>query len=101
MNHRCHARGCAVNVRPELLMCRKHWFMVPRKIQRAVWASYRPGQCDDMDASESWHEAADAAIGFVAASEGRALLAVEVSALNSAGYKTRIDGAGVLRVSHA
>lgn len=40
--------------------------MVPRDIQRRVWATYRPGQCDDKAPSESWHEAADAAIAAVA-----------------------------------
>lgn len=48
--------------RPELLMCLKHWRMVPRDIQRQVWAHYRPGQCDDKQFSKAWSDAADAAI---------------------------------------
>lgn len=51
-------------------MCGRHWAMVPAKLQRAVWATYRPGQCDDKDPSEAWHEAADAAIAAVALQEG-------------------------------
>lgn len=69
MSHHCHARGCSVQVKPELLMCRKHWFMVPRDIRDAVWRSYRPGQCDDKNPSKDWHTAADAAIGYVAIRE--------------------------------
>ena len=64
--HHCHARGCATLVKPEMLMCLRHWRMVPKDIQRRVWATYRPGQCDDKRPSEAWHEAADAAISAVA-----------------------------------
>lgn len=56
-------------VKPEMLMCLRHWRMVPRAIQRQVWATYRPGQCDDKNPSEAWHAAADAAIAAVAAKE--------------------------------
>src|SRR5215472_12049366 len=75
--HHCHARGCGVPVRPELLMCLRHWRMVPRAIQRAVWATYRSGQCDDKNPSEAWHRAADAAIAYVATCEGRTVSEVE------------------------
>lgn len=85
MSHTCHARGCEAHVRPELLMCRNHWGIVPRRIQQAVWAAYRPGQCDDKRPSEVWHEAADAAIGYVAAREGQPLRKSEVEALNKFG----------------
>jgi len=84
--HTCHARGCATPVKPEMLMCFFHWRRVPKKIQRAVWASYRPGQCNDMHPSEAWHKAADAAIGYVARAEGQALRVVEQEALTSFGY---------------
>lgn len=60
--HHCHARGCTTPCKPEMLMCLKHWRMVPLNLQRAVWAHYRPGQCDDKRPSEAWHKAADAAI---------------------------------------
>jgi hypothetical protein len=54
-------------------MCLRHWRMVPKDLQRAVWAAYRPGQCDlDPAPSEAWHVAADAAILAVAKLEGRA-----------------------------
>lgn len=52
-------------------MCRRHWRMVPIELQRAVWAAYRRGQCDDKRPSEAWHDAADAAIKFVAELESR------------------------------
>jgi hypothetical protein len=68
--HFCHARNCTVRCKPEFLMCGRHWGLVPAKLQRAVWATYRSGQCDDKCPSEEWHEAADAAIAAVALREG-------------------------------
>jgi hypothetical protein len=67
--HTCHAKGCKVEVSPELLMCLKHWRMVPRELQRQVWLHYRPGQCDDRRPSRDWLDAADAAIKAVAEKE--------------------------------
>jgi hypothetical protein len=69
--HHCHADGCEVRVRPELLMCRKHWFMVPARIRRLVLLSYRPGQCDAGRPSQMWIDAAKDAIRAVAAAEGK------------------------------
>jgi hypothetical protein len=66
MSHHCHARGCTTPVPPEMLMCRHHWFMVPRNVRAKVWAAYREGQCDDKRPSEAWLEAANAAILAVA-----------------------------------
>lgn len=84
--HTCHARGCGTPVKPELLCCLKHWRMVPRPVQRAVWAAYRPGQCADKDVSKEWMLAADAAIGFVARTEGQPVRQVEAEALRAFGY---------------
>jgi hypothetical protein len=84
--HTCHARGCATPVKPEMLMCFAHWRRVPKKIQRAVWAAYRPGQCDDKDVSDKWTLAADAAIGFVAKVDRQPVRLVEEQALSAFGY---------------
>lgn len=86
MTHHCHARGCEVAVRPELLMCRRHWFQVPRRVAMAVYRAYRPGQCDDKRPSAEWHVAADAAIGFVAANEHYPVRDEEAAALGTLGY---------------
>lgn len=65
VEHTCHAQGCNAHVKPELLMCRRHWFMVPSNIRTAVNVHYRPGQCEDMDVSRPWSDAANAAIRSV------------------------------------
>jgi hypothetical protein len=86
LQHTCHARGCERPVKPELLMCFAHWRMVPRVIQRAIWATYRPGQCDDKHPSREWFRAADAAIGFVARVEGKPINQTESTELTSFGF---------------
>jgi hypothetical protein len=83
--HRCHARACTKHVPPEMLMCKRHWFRVPKRVRDAVWAHYRPGQCDDMNPSQAWHRAADAAIGFVARAEGHGISKNEADALEAFG----------------
>lgn len=42
--HTCHAHGCTVEVPPKMFMCKPHWFALPKKVQRAIWREYRPGQ---------------------------------------------------------
>lgn len=64
--HHCHAKNCPTPCKPEMLMCARHWHMVPKRIQAAVWKHYRPGQCDDKSPSKEWFEAAGAAIASVA-----------------------------------
>lgn len=63
--HHCHAWGCSVSTSPEMLMCRRHWFMVPKSLRDRVWAAYRSGQCEDKRPSDEWHRAADEAIKSV------------------------------------
>jgi hypothetical protein len=45
------------------------WF--PPAMQRAVWATYRPGQCDDWKPSKEYCEAAKACVLKVADREHR------------------------------
>lgn len=69
--HHCHAEGCTTHVPPRLLMCRKHWSMVPRPLQAAVWDAYVPGQEQRKDPTSMYLDAARAAIEVVADKEGR------------------------------
>ena len=53
-------------------MCRAHWRLVPRDLQRDVWATYQRGQeRGEHRPTKAWHEAADAAIAAVAEREAR------------------------------
>ncbi len=71
MRHECHAKGCNVQVPPALLMCLRHWRMVPRAIQRRVWATYVHGQEIRKDPTPEYMEAQQAAVDAVAEREER------------------------------
>jgi hypothetical protein len=69
MPHTCHATGCQVPVPPKMLMCRKHWYMVPSPLRREVWRLYRPGQEIDKRPSPEYLDVMQAAIDAVAEKE--------------------------------
>jgi len=71
MAHHCHAEGCEVSVPPKMLMCLRHWRMVPKGLQREVWRTYRPGQEVDKSPSAEYLKAHLAAVAAVAEKEGR------------------------------
>lgn len=50
-------------------MCRKHWSMVPRDRQRALWAAYVPGQERRLSPSVEYLHAAAACVRAVAEKE--------------------------------
>lgn len=72
--HECHASGCTREIAPRLLMCKRHWCMVPRGMRIAVLTSYLRGQEIDKRPSAAWVHAAKCAIEVVAAHEGRRTL---------------------------
>jgi hypothetical protein len=69
VTHVCHAVGCVVEVPPRLLMCARHWRMVPAPLQRAVWAAYVPGQEIRKDPTSAYLRVAADAIAAVLALE--------------------------------
>lgn len=40
----CDAPGCTVEVKRGILMCRPHWFSLPKQLQRAISDTWRSGQ---------------------------------------------------------
>jgi hypothetical protein len=71
MKHTCHAVGCAVEVEPRLLMCLRHWRMVPRVCARRIRETYRPGQEVTKNPSAEYLVAQKEAVAAVAAREGK------------------------------
>jgi hypothetical protein len=69
MKHLCHAIGCHEVVPPRMLMCGRHWRMVPFTLQQAVWKNYRRGQEVDKNPSAAYLEVAREAISAVQAKE--------------------------------
>lgn len=68
-DHKCHAKGCNKSIPPRLLMCLKHWRMVPEALQIRVWATYIPGQENRKDPTDEYLDAHEAAVAAVAAKE--------------------------------
>lgn len=66
MSHRCHLPSCREEVPPRLLMCKRHWFMVPKPLRDAVWREYRPGQEEgNAPVTKEYLQVAQAAIAAV------------------------------------
>jgi hypothetical protein len=40
----CPVPGCGDQIDPSRLMCRRHWYQVPRALRNQVWATWRSGQ---------------------------------------------------------
>ena len=79
--HTCHALACAVEVPPRMHMCRRHWAMVPRRLQDQLWAHYRRGQERTMTPSAFYLRAAADCVRAVAEAEGHPAdeIAAEIS----------------------
>ncbi len=43
MSHECPAEGCTRAVSVSMLMCRPHWYMVPKPLRNAVLAAWADG----------------------------------------------------------
>lgn len=62
----CHVLICNEQVPLKFLMCRQHWFMIPRQLRDRIWAAYQPGQeRGEVAPSLEWHLASDMAIKHV------------------------------------
>jgi hypothetical protein len=42
--HRCPIPRCGCRIDPSRLMCRLHWYLVPKEVRDQVWATWRSGQ---------------------------------------------------------
>lgn len=69
---RCPVEGCPKGRGDRQLMCRRHWYMVPKELRDRVWETARRMWADDEDGLEDWIEAKDAAIAAVEMREGEA-----------------------------
>ncbi len=69
--HHCHATGCKEPVPPEMFMCRRHWFSLPKTLRNRIWSTYRSGQCDDWNISKAYADAARESVHYIAKREGR------------------------------
>lgn len=40
----CPVPGCCAQIDPSRLMCRGHWYLVPKPLRDEVWATWRSGE---------------------------------------------------------
>lgn len=57
--------GCTIQHSRDLLMCKGHWFSVPKPLRDELWRAFRS---DEGILGEAYHDAREACI---AAAEGR------------------------------
>ena len=43
MTHECPAPACTDQVGPDMLMCLRCWYRVPKPLRRAVWIAWNRG----------------------------------------------------------
>jgi len=70
VDHHCHANACQEPTEPPLLMCRKHWRMVPTHFKAAVWNAYRNAPSPGRSRNRAYLTACAAAVEYVARVEG-------------------------------
>lgn len=68
--HTCHARNCSKEIPPRMFMCFRHWRMIPRRMQTALWDVYVPGQEARKDPTDEYLLIARDLIDYVAKKEG-------------------------------
>lgn len=59
MSHTCHWPTCTTPVPPAMWGCKKHWFMLPKRLRDEIWRTYRPGQEITKDPSDDYLAAAN------------------------------------------
>lgn len=74
MSHTCHWPGCGREVPPAMWGCKAHWFDLPVRIRRLIWASYVPGQEISKTPSPAYIRAAREAQQWIAARDQPAYL---------------------------
>lgn len=63
--HTCSVWWCEAPIAAKMAMCKKHWNMVPKPLQRAIWSLYVPGQEQRLDFSPQYIETLLAAVMVV------------------------------------
>jgi len=73
--HKCRAKDCTLIVPGHILMCRRHWFMVPAPVRAIVLAEWSKVQSGDMKLTNEYLMAVWGAQLHVLAREGKITMA--------------------------
>lgn len=63
--HVCHATNCQLGVPEIKFMCRRHWFLLTKRLRDDIWDNYIPGQEIRKDPSPEYLTAARKAIEYI------------------------------------
>ena len=63
--HHCHWPGCEEQVPPAKWGCRRHWFMLPKRIRDEIWRTFVPTQETTRIVSREYVAAAQAAQSWI------------------------------------
>jgi hypothetical protein len=66
LTHECPAGLCTEQVDPDMLMCPRHWYQVPKPLRRAVWTAWHRGAGAGSPAHRAAMRAAIAAVNRAA-----------------------------------
>jgi len=66
LTHECPAELCTEQVDPDMLLCPRHWYQVPRPLRRAVWIVWHCGTGAGSPAHRAAMRAAIAAVNRAA-----------------------------------
>lgn len=83
MKHLCHAYKCTKEVPPKMLMCFKHWKMVPTSIQQLIWKHYVQGQEMRKNPTNDYLKAQQLAVASVIVAESGVPLDKAIDALDN------------------
>ncbi len=70
MKHSCHANQCTVPTPRNMLMCKNHWFKVPKDIQDKIWSAFKKNPSEEMRCkSVEYMESCAEAVEYIATLE--------------------------------
>ena len=98
---KCNMPGCDAVCKPMIVMCVKHWKIVPRAVQSWVMGESRPVWGPE-GPSISWHVAVDVAIATVKAHDGESVTPESVMALierHDVDVNTKVRARELLRLA--
>lgn len=70
VEHTCHAPYCETEIPPHLHMCKRHWLLLPERLRKLIWSTYRKGQEIDKRPSAAYMQAVELTRAYIMKIEG-------------------------------
>ena len=71
--HHCAALDCAAKIPRKMLMCKPHWYALPKPMRDAIWSNYQEGQENEGGPrlSASYVDNVRAAVAYLSEKDGK------------------------------